>query len=154
MTPIQDEATALRSHFPTMSDAEYAVEALAGLDLDGAQPFTLGHIQRAAYELRDQYAGRDWARNFVWVDWEHAVYEVIDLFLPALNQKDTTVINANGRTITDKVNTGDDDLFDTIAVGDYLETWDGVHGTVAAINFITQVCADGKARIFDADILI
>lgn len=81
MTPIQTAEVALRNQFPTMTDAEYAAEALANLDLDGVQPFTLGHVQRAALELRDHYAGRVWARNFVWADWESAVYDVAALYL-------------------------------------------------------------------------
>lgn len=84
MTPIQTAELELRNQFPVMTDAEYAAEALALLMLDGVQPFELGSVQRAACELRDQYAGQDWARNFVWMDWERAVYEVTDFYLAAL----------------------------------------------------------------------
>jgi hypothetical protein len=84
MTPILVAATELRNSFTSMSDAEYAREALANLDLDGAQPFTEGHVQRAAYELRDQYAARPWAINYVWTDWMDTVYEVAAFYLAAL----------------------------------------------------------------------
>jgi hypothetical protein len=84
MTPILNAEVETRNAFSSLSDAQYAREALAALDLDGAQPFTEGHVQRAALELRDQYAGRSWAINYVWTDWMDTVYEVAAFYLSAL----------------------------------------------------------------------
>jgi len=41
-------------------------------------------------------------------------------------------------------------LFDTIAVGDRVETWDGVWGTVVDLEFITSNVWDGTQVAFEA----
>lgn len=46
------------------------------------------------------------------------------------------------------------ELFDTIAVGDHVETWDGVWGTVTAVDFHSQTIWDGSEVIFEATFTI
>jgi hypothetical protein len=56
--------------------------------------------------------------------------------------------------IVNKIVAGRYELFDTITVGDRVQTWDGIWGTVAAFVPTTRVCADGEVRMFGADMLI
>lgn len=56
--------------------------------------------------------------------------------------------------IVNKIVTGRYELFDTIEVGDRVQTWDGIWGTVAAFVPTTKVCVDGEAKIFGTDMLI
>lgn len=46
------------------------------------------------------------------------------------------------------------ELFDTIAIGDGVETWDGVWGTVVDIEWHGQRVHDGRFVIFEATLKI
>lgn len=46
------------------------------------------------------------------------------------------------------------ELFDTIAIGDKIETWDGVWGVVIDVEFISHPIHDGSLVIFEADLYI
>jgi hypothetical protein len=67
----------------------------------------------------------------------------------------TTDAEGNPIEIVHKIVAGRYDLFDTIAPGDKIETWDGVTGTVAAFVPTYSHHADGTTNVITgADVLI